>query len=153
MKNWFKIALPLGIAGVLLAVITVGVGAPDSDAARGGKGKGSEGQSVVLTGQFLDTDAVVNIGYDRADWHFEGKWSGRDLAIQQDCDDGFHRVWRFLHEDGPKGRDGRMSLPFPETATSCEGVVVDLDSADLTGASLTEGSNLTEVSNHVMIVN
>ena len=126
MKNWFKIALPLGIASVLLAVLAVGVGAPDSDAARGGKGKGGGGQDVVLTGQYLDADVVVNIGYDRADWHFEGKWSGRDLAIQQDCDDGFHRVWRFL-QDGPKGRDGRMSLPFPETATSCEGVVVDGD--------------------------
>jgi hypothetical protein len=106
----------------------------------------------VLTGQYLDADVVVNIGYDRADWHFEGNWSGRDLAIQQDCDDGFHRVWRFLHEDGPKGRDGRASLPFPETAASCEGVVVDLDSADLTEASLIGGSNLTEVSNRVMLV-
>jgi len=146
MKNWFKIALPLGIASVLLAVLAVGVGAPDSDAARGGKGKGGGGQDVVLTGQYLDADVVVNIGYDRADWHFEGKWSGRDLAMVQVCDDGFHKAERFFNEDGPKGQDGRASFAFPETATSCEGVVVDLDSVELPGASL------TEVSNHVIIV-
>lgn len=143
-----KIPLWAPVLVMVAAVLLVTVSTGGTDAARGGNG----GQAVVLTGQYLDADVFVNIGYDRAAWLFEGQWGGRDLAIQQDCDDGYHEVSRFFHMDGPRGKDGRASLPFPETATSCEGVVVNLDSVDLTGANLAGGSNLTEVSNRVMIV-
>ena len=36
MRKWFKIAIPVGIAGVMLAVLAIGVGSPASEAARGG---------------------------------------------------------------------------------------------------------------------
>jgi hypothetical protein len=152
VKSWLAILMPVSLVLVLVTTLAINFVTSDVDAARGGNGNGNGGQDVALTGQYLDADVVVNIGYDRADWHFEGNWSGRDLAIQQDCDDGYHEVSRLFHMNGPRGKDGRASLPFPETATSCEGVVVDLDSADLTEASLIEGSSLAEVSNRVMLV-
>lgn len=145
-KNRIPLWAPVLVMVAAVLLVTVSVGG--AGAAKGGNG----GQDVVLTGQYLDADVVVNIGYDRADWHFEGTWSGRDLAIQQDCDDGYHEVSRFFHMNGPRGKDGRASLPFPETATSCEGVVVEVNGSTTEASSLNAGSNLAEVSNHVMIV-
>ena len=40
MKRWLKIAVPLGIAAVLLSVLAIGFGSPSSDAAPGGNGNG-----------------------------------------------------------------------------------------------------------------
>ncbi len=40
MKRWLKIAVPLGLAAVLVAVLAIGFGSPSIDAAPGGNGKG-----------------------------------------------------------------------------------------------------------------
>lgn len=40
MRRWFKVAVPVGIAVVLVSVMAIGFGAPSIDAAPGGNGKG-----------------------------------------------------------------------------------------------------------------
>ncbi len=39
MSRWLRVAVPLGIAAVLVSVLAIGFGSPDVDAARGGNGK------------------------------------------------------------------------------------------------------------------
>ncbi len=40
MRRWLKVAVPLGLAAVLVAVLAIGFGSPSIDAARGGNGNG-----------------------------------------------------------------------------------------------------------------
>ncbi len=41
MRKWFKVAVPLGIAAVMLSVLAIGFGSASIDAAPGGNGKGN----------------------------------------------------------------------------------------------------------------
>ena len=51
MKRWLKIAVPLGLAAVLVAVMAIGFGSPSIDAAPGGKGKGNAFGLASLNGK------------------------------------------------------------------------------------------------------
>ncbi len=62
MKRWLRIAVPLGLAAVLVAVMAIGLGSASIDAAPGGKGKGKglglanhSGGSTTAT-LFVDPD-------------------------------------------------------------------------------------------------
>ena len=40
MSGWFRVAIPLGIAAVLVSVLAIGLGSPSTHAAPGGNGNG-----------------------------------------------------------------------------------------------------------------
>jgi hypothetical protein len=47
MSGWFRVAIPLGIAAVLVSVLAIGFGSPSVDATRGGNGKGNGGSATA----------------------------------------------------------------------------------------------------------
>ena len=74
MSRWFKIAAPMGVAAVLVAVLAVGFGSPSSQAAKGGNaasptltvtgggeviGQADVGEGVVVTGQGFPRNTAV----------------------------------------------------------------------------------------------
>ena len=63
MSRWFKIAVPMGIAAVLVAVLAVGFGSPSGDAAEcgsnmSGKGRVSAGESTSYSMTFCSDPAT-----------------------------------------------------------------------------------------------
>ena len=75
MRRWLKIAVPLGIAAVMLSVLAIGFGSAGADAAPGGKGKGNgnwNGGAPTLTlvpnphAEVGETVAVIGDGFPKS---------------------------------------------------------------------------------------
>ncbi len=64
MRRWLRIAVPLGLAAVLVSVLAIGFGSASIDAAPGGKSKsGGSGAITVPDGNFGGTTvATINPG-------------------------------------------------------------------------------------------
>ena len=78
MSRWIKVAVPLGIAAVLVSVLAIGFGSQSIDAAPGGNGRGNGnhkeptivltpnphaevGQWIVVTGEGFPKDTAVAV--------------------------------------------------------------------------------------------
>jgi hypothetical protein len=72
MKRWLKIAVPLGIAAVMLSVLAIGFGAPSSDAAK------PSAEPVTADGCMGDEPERV---------HFDGRANSTDVYQFDFCSD------------------------------------------------------------------
>jgi len=82
MRRWLKIAVPMGIAAVLVTVLAIGFGSPRGEAACGsnmsGKGRVSAGESTSYSMTFCSdpTDGFFTwVSWNRID-------SAKNLALQ-----------------------------------------------------------------------
>ena len=82
MRRWFRIAVPLGVAAVLVTVLAIGFGSPRGEAACGsnmsGKGRVSAGESTSYSMTFCSdpTDGFFTwVSWNRID-------SAKNLALQ-----------------------------------------------------------------------
>ena len=82
MRRWFRIAVPMGIAAVLVTVLAIGFGSPRGEAACGsnmsGKGRVSAGESTSYSMTFCSdpTDGFFTwVSWNRID-------SAKNLALQ-----------------------------------------------------------------------
>ena len=83
MRRWFRIAVPLGVAAVLVTVLAIGFGSPSGDAAEcgtnmSGKGRVSAGESTSYSMTFCSdpTDGFFTwVSWNRID-------PAKNLALQ-----------------------------------------------------------------------
>ena len=72
MRRWLKIAVPLGIAAVLVSVLAIGLGTPNSDAAPGGNGKGRLTVSIAEGNPHFGT--TITFAVDGKEPHNGNLW-------------------------------------------------------------------------------
>ncbi len=72
MRRWLKVAVPLGLAAVLVSVLAIGFGSTSIDAAPGGNGKGKAKRLAVAVTAASGVNAGGPEAY-RQDRHQQGR--------------------------------------------------------------------------------